>query len=287
MFGSAPTNEQRRCDSIDAMRVRRPMMPRAGMVGEPAHTRLMEGSASGYTSTPDAATVDQRRFYAEYHGHPPEQLETVVRSLRDQGKQLIWLAGDSSLDNKYWFHESSPALNGYEHILSPAVMKQDVSYWLNATAAERAHQGGDGPPLACVNTAIEATSLNDRACSKLWAQDELIRQHIGPEDILIVSVGGNDVALQPLLCTVLSMFAMVYVPLPTCFIKNYACACPPNLGDTLDCGCLCCGVPNCLSSLLCGFPFGFPYEPIRIRTLRPATSRLLSWHCMACAIDTW
>jgi hypothetical protein len=206
-------------------------------------------------------TVNQRHYYAEYHGHPVDELEAVVRSLRAQGKSLIWLAGDSSLDNKYWFHESSPALNGYEHVLKPAIMKQDVCYWLNATAAERAHaQGqGEGPQWACVNTAIEATSLNDRACSKLWAQDELIRQHIGPDDILIVSVGGNDVALQPLLCTVLSMFAMVYVPMPTWFIKNCACACPPNLGSTLDCGCLCCGVPNCISSLLCGCPLGFPY----------------------------
>ena len=100
--------------------------------------------------------------------------------------------------------------------------------------------------------------------------------------IRIVSVGGNDVALQPLLCTVLSMFAMVYVPLPTCFIKKCACACPPNLGDTLDFGCMCCGVPNCLSSLLCGFPFGFPCESLR--TLRPVTSRSLSWHCV---VDIW
>ena len=237
-------------------------MPRAP---EPVHThegtypaRQMDGSGD----TTGMATVDMRRFYAEYNGHPPGDLETVVRSLRAQGKPLIWLAGDSSLDNKYWFHTyhySSPALNGYEHILNPAVMKQDVSYWLNAAAAERAQaQGSDDPAPACVNTAVEATSLNDRACSRLLAQDELIRQHIGPDDILIVSVGGNDVALQPLLCTVLSMFAMVYAPLPTWFMKNCACACPPNLGDTLDFGCMCCGVPNCISSLLCGFPFGFP-----------------------------
>lgn len=148
------------------------------------------------SSASDTATVDQRRFYAEYHGHPPEQLEAVVRSLREQGKTLIWLAGDSSLDNKYWFHESSPALNGYEHILSPAVMKQDVSYWLNAAALEKSQQGGNGPPLACVNTAIEATSLNDRACSKLWAQDELIREHIGPDDILCVTTQTDTILTQ-------------------------------------------------------------------------------------------
>lgn len=242
-------------DTRDAMPRRSPgMMPRASSGSKHDHARLMDADSGSNGSE----TVDQRRYYAEYHGHPPADLETVVRSLRAQGKTLIWLAGDSSLDNKYWFHESSPALNGYEHILRPAVMKQDISYWLNAAAEASQDRGGGEPQLACVNTAVEATSLNDRACSKLWAQDELIRQHIGPDDILIVSVGGNDVALQPLLCTVLSMFAMVYAPLPTCFMKNCACACPPNVGSALDCGCLCCGVPNCLSSLLCGFPLGFP-----------------------------
>ena len=34
------------------------------------------------------------------------------------------------------------------------------------------------------------------------SQDELIRRNIQPQDYLIISVGGNDVALQPLLCTV-------------------------------------------------------------------------------------
>ena len=67
-----------------------------------------------------------------------------------------------------------------------------------------------------------------------------------------------DFVCAQLLCTVLSMFAMVYFPLPSWFITNCACACPPNIGAAGDCGCRCCGVPNCLSSLLCGFPLGYP-----------------------------
>ena len=209
------------------------------------------------------ATVHQRSYYDQYHGHPSKDLRTIVRSLRAQGKTLIWLAGDSSLDNKYWFSESHPAVNGYEKILQPAQMKADVNYWFNVAAARIAAEGGpSAPQLACINTAIEATSLNDRACGRLLSQDRLIRELIGPDDYLIVSVGGNDVALQPLLCTIGSMFGLVYTPLPTCAISNFACACPPNLSPACDFGCAGCGVTNCLSSVACGFPLGFPYSPL-------------------------
>eukprot|EP00929_Paragymnodinium_shiwhaense_P095700 TRINITY_DN56957_c0_g1_i2.p1 TRINITY_DN56957_c0_g1~~TRINITY_DN56957_c0_g1_i2.p1 ORF type:complete len:345 (+),score=69.53 TRINITY_DN56957_c0_g1_i2:85-1119(+) len=193
-------------------------------------------------------------YYSEYHGHPVEDLEEVVRSLRQQGKTIIWTAGDSSLDNKYWFRQAHDAVNGYEHILQPPRMKADVTYWLNKHISDQ-----QVPDLACVNTAIEATSLNDRAFGHLLAQDKIIRDYIGPDDYLIVSVGGNDVALQPVLCTVCSMFALVYCPIPTACIKRTAFACPPNTGVVGDCGCFGCGVPNCISSLLCGWPLGFPY----------------------------
>ena len=154
-------------------------------------------------------TVHSHSYYGEYFGHPVRDLEEVVETLRAQGKHLVWTAGDSSLDNKVWFNESHDAVNGYESILRPPIMKADVTYWLNKFMAERGSAGG-AAPLAAVNTAIEATSLNDRACTRLLAQDRLIRDHIGRDDVLIVSVGGNDVALQPLLCTCASMCALVY-----------------------------------------------------------------------------
>ena len=158
--------------------------------------RRGQRGAAGPSGTTHEA-VDASRYYNEYHGHPYDQLSTVVRSLRTQGKRLVWLAGDSSLDNKYWFSEAHPAVNGYEHILRPPEMKADVCYWLNKQAAET----HGGPPLACVNTALEATALNDRSRGQLWMSDKLIRDNIGSEDVLIVSVGGNDVALQPVRST--------------------------------------------------------------------------------------
>ena len=160
--------------------------------------RKGQRGAAGPSGTTHEA-VDASRYYNEYHGHPYDQLTTVVRSLRTQGKRLVWLAGDSSLDNKYWFSDAHPAVNGYENILRPPEMKADVCYWLNKQAAEHAAEGG--PPLACVNTAIEATALNDRSRGQLWMSDKLIRDNIGSEDVLIVSVGGNDVALQPVRST--------------------------------------------------------------------------------------
>ena len=203
-------------------------------------------------------TVHSHSYYGEYFGHPVRDLEEVVQTLRAQGKHLVWTAGDSSLDNKVWFNESHDAVNGYESILRPPIMKADVTYWLNKFMAERGSAGG-AAPLAAVNTAIEATSLNDRACTRLLAQDRLIRDHIGPDDVLIVSVGGNDVALQPLLCTCASMCALVYCGGPVACIERCACAFPPNSGVLGELGCLACGVPNCVTGGLCGWPIGFPY----------------------------
>ena len=47
-----------------------------------------------------------------------------------------------------------------------------------------------------INCAIEESALNERK-EGLLSQDEFVRDHIKKDDILIVSVGGNDVALKP------------------------------------------------------------------------------------------
>ena len=69
-------------------------------------------------------------YYSEYHGHTITDLDLVESSLRHQKlgptSSLIFLAGDSSLDNKFWFHDSSPARNGYELILDPPISREDI-----------------------------------------------------------------------------------------------------------------------------------------------------------------
>lgn len=162
----------------------------------------------------DGVRVSSRRFYAHYHGVEIDLLLKVYASLRmgkeENARPLIWLAGDSSLDNKHWLYEqdvaddlnddsyTGPALNGYEHILDHRCVK-DVCYFLNDALLERAS------PYAAINTAVEASTLSDRIKGGLLANDQLIRDHMQPQDVLVVSVGGNDVALRPSLSTILSV----------------------------------------------------------------------------------
>ena len=189
-------------------------------------------------------TVSATDFYSEYFGHDTEHLRALHDQLRRGGRSAVFLAGDSSLDNKCWLGATSPALNGYQCVLSPPVQKQDVCYWLNHEAVRRGRQD-----LFCLNTAIEATSLNDRACGRLLRQDLFIRDHITGDDYLIVSVGGNDLALALLLATILNIVPLLCLTPKACIQRGQAC--PPNTG--IDCGCCGCGLPGCLVA-----PFGFP-----------------------------
>eukprot|EP00051_Salpingoeca_urceolata_P018573 m.261845 g.261845 ORF g.261845 m.261845 type:complete len:341 (-) comp19225_c1_seq35:240-1262(-) len=122
---------------------------------------------------------------------------------------------------------------------------------INRECVER----GIGSQFWCINAAIEATSLNTRALCRLPAQDRLIRDRIGADDVLVVSVGGNDIALQPLLATVASTCCLVCCTTRSCL--QHGTACPPNI-PACDCGCLCCGLPACLQNCL-GWPCGLGY----------------------------
>jgi hypothetical protein len=47
--------------------------------------------------------ISAASFYGEFHGHKISHLKKLLPLLRAENDQLIWTAGDSSLDNKYWF----------------------------------------------------------------------------------------------------------------------------------------------------------------------------------------
>mmetsp|Transcript_4694 Transcript_4694/g.14647 ORF Transcript_4694/g.14647 Transcript_4694/m.14647 type:complete len:342 (+) Transcript_4694:56-1081(+) len=202
--------------------------------------------------------VDSAAFYSEYYGHPIGLLSAVHGSLRSQGKDsIIFLVGDSSLDNKHWFSREEPAVNGYERILKPPSSKCDVAYHLNRALAERA------PRRACVNAAVEATTLSDRSWGGLLAHDRFVRDNLTRDDVLVVSVGGNDIALAPVLCTCLNIVPLLCFQAccPAAVVDACACACPPDIyaGGSLDGGCCCCGLPGCLAGTLCGWPPGLGY----------------------------
>jgi len=156
--------------------------------------------------------ISNEMFYGEYHGHLIPHLAEVVKGLREESssRSIMYLCGDSSLDNKYWLPECDrrDAINGYEKLLDPPRMVPDIAYWLNAECVRR----GVGDRVCAVNASVEESTLADRAGDALLAQDAFIRDHIQPQDILVVSVGGNDVALRPTLSTIASIAALLYSP---------------------------------------------------------------------------
>lgn len=99
-------------------------------------------------------------------------------------------------------------------VLVPPFSNADVTYWLNyhGMKENRSHK------LAAINTAVEATTLNQRTY-RLRAQDRFLRDRIQTNDVLIVSIGGNDVALLPTPCTILSLLC-----LPNCLL-DYSSVC--------------------------------------------------------------
>ena len=213
-------------------------------------------------------------YYVPFHGHRAKDLALALNALRRRHDRVVFLAGDSSLDNKYWHDSWADAINGYERVLRPQRMKRDVCYWMNAEAAADDARGAgrrnasssntsssSPSSIGCVNAAVEATALNDRAFGRLLPQDAFVRDNITENDVLIVSVGGNDVALQPLLCTCLNLSALVCC-VPAACVEKCARASPPNLyrcrGRDVDCGCVGCGCQGCVAGLA-GWPPGFGY----------------------------
>lgn len=199
------------------------------------------------------AKISSTSFYGEYHGHKINHLETLYPLLRDDSDGIIWTAGDSSLDNKHWFNDQLPAVAGpYADVLNPPKSVCDVTYWLNSLQALEGNsdrsQVGSKAKYAAINTAVEATTLNER-CLKLRPQDIFLRDNISSEDVLIVSIGGNDIALRPTPCTIASVKGLLCLP-TSCLegarsfgsvpVNDYCGGCGPSLAS---CTCSC---PPCL-----------------------------------------
>lgn len=146
--------------------------------------------------------LNHQDFYHNYYGHKVPHLQIVLNQLRKNNQGVVFLAGDSSLDNKYWLLNQSyykPAINGwYNQVLLPPVMMPDISYHLNNL----------GHPT--INCAVEESTIADRE-TNLLDQDCFIRDHITKDDTLVVSVGGNDIALKPTFQTIWNMFKLVYL----------------------------------------------------------------------------
>jgi hypothetical protein len=79
--------------------------------------------------------------------------------------------------------------------------KPDIAFWLNHFLGERA---------TALNSAVEESMLRERDAG-LLDHDKFIRDNIRSEDILIVSVGANDVALRPTLATMWHMLQLAWL----------------------------------------------------------------------------
>ena len=53
-----------------------------------------------------------RNFYSPFYGHDVGGLAVALAALRRRHRRVVFLAGDSSLDNKYWFDSWAEAVNG-------------------------------------------------------------------------------------------------------------------------------------------------------------------------------
>uniref|UniRef100_A0A0G4F414 Uncharacterized protein n=1 Tax=Chromera velia CCMP2878 TaxID=1169474 RepID=A0A0G4F414_9ALVE len=147
---------------------------------------------------------------------------------------------------------SGPALNGFESILRPPRMVKDFAFWMNFFAVNPESifdPGEESPgfdflrcssnsgrlklPFWCCNAAVEESTLSDRdenpakspaRCGLkeggLLYHDQFVRDRIAEGDYLVVSVGGNDIALRPSVGTMWNIALLMYLTSTTYIIEN-------------------------------------------------------------------
>jgi len=155
--------------------------------------------------------INTSRFYYEWKGHIISDISafrSITLSLRPN-KPIIYLAGDSSFDNKYWVPSSGPAGEPllvdvpeiYRAALDRPHPKPDIAFWLNHLLSDQA---------TALNLAVEESTLRERD-NDLLEHDKFIRDNIHAEDILIVSIGANDIALKPTFATIRHMLQLAWL----------------------------------------------------------------------------
>ncbi|OAQ99712.1 hypothetical protein LLEC1_02728 [Akanthomyces lecanii] len=146
--------------------------------------------------------INTSRFYFEYKGHRITDITTFFNIVNTQrpSSPIYWLPSTSPGSQDAVPTSSVPEI--YNLALHTPYPKADVAFWLNHLLGARA---------TTLNLAVEASLLRERHGAALLAHDEFIRHHITPRDILVVSVGGNDIAMRPTLRTVLHMLWLAWL----------------------------------------------------------------------------
>lgn len=178
----------------------------------PSRTHYSRGAKNKVNSSSGGGNgVSSADFYGEYHGHTIPHLETVHSSLNSEKRACCYLVGDSTMDNKYWLNSGSKGnpINGYEDVLKgKGKMVKDISYWLNKSFVD----ANEGSNFFCLNTAVEESTLGVRQNGELLKQDKFVQDNITEKDVLICSVGGNDIALRPSAGTILNLILLLMQP---------------------------------------------------------------------------
>eukprot|EP01036_Dinobryon_divergens_P022818 gene22818-31115_t len=86
--------------------------------------------------------------------------------------------------------------------------------------------------IVAVNCAVEESTIGGRRLKRL-PQDEFVRDNSKPDDIFVISLGGNDIALRPTCCTTLNMVSLLCCSTTSCIEKVWKkCQClTPDLLD--------------------------------------------------------
>ena len=81
-------------------------------------------------------------FYDPWSGHNVDDLRIVLHHLRSRNPDasIVFLAGDSSADNKYWVRRGTDPCNGYETIFD---LPDDLELSPTAERQRRAVQGNE------------------------------------------------------------------------------------------------------------------------------------------------
>lgn len=140
-----------------------------------------------YLHTLGEKQISNEDFYGERTGHDITHLQKILEaSMFFNKKHRVWLSGDSSLDNKHWLLDKNkgelPPV--YDAVLSSSEGIQDVAYFLN-----KLFEKNSDDEWITINTSIENTDN--------VKQDKFIRDNISDKDVLIVSLGINDILLNP------------------------------------------------------------------------------------------
>lgn len=104
-------------------------------------------------------------FSRNYFGHDVHFIEQIYSKYRSKGRKIIWLIGDSVLDNKYWVSEFGIPDEDIVTLFDGQQTKKDIAYWINFKSANMYH---------AINCAVEAQSLYDKLNNNLTPQDNFV-----------------------------------------------------------------------------------------------------------------